>query len=261
MKTLSLKWMAGCVILLGMATACQTKKSTSSSAEPTAVDTAHNSRNALDWTGTYSGTLPCADCPGIRYSITLRENDTYEVQTQYLERSDSVFTESGKFSWNAQGSQITLADRGEKFQVAENRLIHLDQEGNVITGDLADMYVLTKATDNITGRYWKLIELNGETVEAGSTQEEPYIRANSEENRIEATGGCNGMGGSFELKEPNRIRFSQLIGTMMACDNMEVENGLKRVLETTDSYHVAGDTLQLFRARMAPLAKFVAENK
>lgn len=225
------------------------------------MDTAHNSRNALDWTGTYSGTLPCADCPGIRYSITLRENDTYEVQTQYLERSDSVFTESGKFSWNAQGSQITLADRGEKFQVAENRLIHLDQEGNVITGDLADMYVLTKATDNITGRYWKLIELNGETVEAGSTQKEPYIRLNSEENRIEATGGCNGMGGTFELKEPNRIRFSQLIGTMMACDNMEVENGLKRVLETTDSYHVAGDTLQLFRARMAPLAKFVAENK
>jgi len=225
------------------------------------MDPAHNSRNSLDWSGTYQGTLPCADCPGIRYTITLDEDNSYQLKTQYLERGDSVFTESGKFNWDDKGGQITLAERGEKFQVGENRLFHLDMEGNRITGGLAEYYVLNKVTESITGRYWKLIEVSGKTVMDGTTQKEPYIQLNSEDNRLEATGGCNGMGGTYELSDPNRIKFSQLMGTLMACENMEVENGLKRALEAADSYHVQGDTLQLFRARMAPLAKFIAEEK
>ncbi len=236
-------------------TACHTRKTAANEG----ADPAHNSRNSVDWAGTYQGTLPCADCPGIRYTITLNEDDSYLVETRYLEKSDSVFTESGSFKWDKNGGKITLADRGEKFQVGENQLFHLDMEGNRITGNLAKYYVLTKVTDEITDRYWKLIEVSGQAVAEGSTQKEPYIQLNTEGNRLQATGGCNGLGGTYELKEPNRIAFSQLMGTMMACENMEVENGLKRALESADSYHVHGDTLQLFRARMAPLAKFVAK--
>jgi len=236
---------------------CQMKRTTSNQG----ADSAHNSQNSLDWSGTYQGTLPCADCPGIRYVLTLKEDNSYQLKTQYLERGDSVFTESGKFTWDKNGNQITLAERGEKFQVGENQLFHLDMEGNRITGDLAEHYILSKTAENITGRYWKLIELRGKPVADGTTQKEPYIRLNAEDNRVEANGGCNGMGGTYELSDPNRIKFSQLIGTMMACENMEVENGLREVLKSTDSYHVSADTLQLFRARMAPLARFVAVEK
>ena len=250
-----LKTAAGVMIVAFAIAACQTKKTASNGN----TDPAHNSRNSVDWAGTYQGTLPCADCPGIRYTITLNEDDTYVLKTRYLERGDSVFTESGSFAWDENGGEITLADRGEKFQVGENRLFHLDMEGNRITGTLAEHYVLTKMTDQITDRYWKLIEVSGQPVTDGSTQKEPYIQLNSEDSRLQATGGCNGLGGTYELKEPNRISFSQLMGTMMACENMEVENGLKRALESADSYYVRGDTLQLIRARMAPLAIFVAK--
>lgn len=258
MKTNALLWTAACAIMVVTAiAACQTKKTaTNGSADP-----AHNSRNSLDWAGTYQGTLPCADCPGIRYTITLNNDDSYLLKTHYLEKGDSVFTESGTFSWDENGGEITLADRGEKFQVGENRLFHLDMEGNRITGNLAEHYILTKQTNEITDRYWKLIEVNGQAVVEGSTQKEPYIQLNSEDNRLQATGGCNGLGGTYELKESNRVSFSQMIGTLMACENMEVENGLKRALESADSYHIQGDTLQLFRARMAPLAKFVSKEK
>jgi len=253
-----LKWTIYCMMAVTVAaTSCQTKRTASNPG----ADPAHNSQNSLDWSGTYQGTLPCADCPGIRYVLTLNEDNSYQLKTQYLERGDSVFTESGKFTWNENGNQITLADRGEKFQVGENRLFHLDMEGNRITGDLAEHYILSKATATITGRYWKLVEIQGKAVVDGTTQKEPYIRLNTEENRVEASGGCNGMGGTYELSDPNRIKFSQLIGTMMACENMEVENGLRRALESADSYHLQGDTLQLFRARMAPLARFVAVEK
>ena len=258
MNTKKLRRTAAGVLIITLAiSACQTKKTVSNDG----ADPAHNSRNSVDWIGTYQGTLPCADCPGIRYTITLNGDDTYLLKTRYLEKGDSVFTESGAFTWDDNGAKITLADRGERFQVGENQLFHLDMEGNRITGELADHYMLTKLTGQLTDRYWKLTEVGGQAVADGSTQKEPYIQLNSEGNRLQATGGCNGLGGTFELDEPNRIKFSQLIGTMMACENMEVENGLKRALESADSYYVQGDTLQLFRARMAPLAIFVAKDQ
>ena len=244
------------VIVIAMVS-CQTKRTVSTSSG----DSAHNSQHSLDWSGTYQGTLPCADCPGIRYVLTLKEDNTYKLNTQYLERSDSVNTELGTFTWDKSGNQITLSDRGEKFQVGENRLFHLDMEGNRITGSLAEHYVLSKITEAITGRYWKLVEIQGKPVVDGSTQKEPFIRLDAETQRLEASGGCNGLGGTYELSEPNRIKFSQMMGTMMACENMEVETGLKRALESADSYGLSADTLQLFRARMAPLARFVAVEK
>ncbi len=41
-------------------------------------------------TGTFYGTLPCADCPGIRYELTLNDDGTYVEQTEYLEKSVTV---------------------------------------------------------------------------------------------------------------------------------------------------------------------------
>lgn len=49
------------------------------------------------------------------------------------------------------------------------------------------------------------------------------------------------------------------MSTMMACDNMEIETGFKKVLEQTDNYTVDGNTLSFNKARMAPLARFEAE--
>lgn len=250
------KWSCGIlVIAMVAATACQSMKKSAGQTEDPAAS--HNSRNSLDWAGTYQGTLPCADCPGINTTLNLEQSGAYTLQTRYLERGDSVYTTSGKFKWDNSGGRVIL-DNNQQFQVGENHLVQLDQEGNRISGGLAEHYVLKKMDNAIVGRYWKLVELNGRPVEAGSTQKEPYIRLTAEENRLEGTGGCNGMGGIYELKAPNRVRFSKMIRTMMACKNLEVENELMRVLETTDSYHVSGDSLQLFRARMAPLAKFIA---
>lgn len=219
-------------------------------------DPAHNSENSLDWAGTYQGVLPCADCPGIRTTLVIEQDGDYTLYTNYLERGDSVYTETGEFNWDDAGSKITLRASGQKFKVGENQLTQLDQEGNRITGTLADHYILQKMDDALIGKYWKLIELNGQPVQTGSTQKEPFIRLIAVSNRIEGTGGCNGMGGTFQLEAPNRIRFSKMIRTLMACENLETENEMLRALETTDSYHVSNDTLQLFRARMAPLAKF-----
>ncbi|MCL2289902.1 MAG: copper resistance protein NlpE [Bacteroidetes bacterium] len=107
---------------------------------------ADNSRVSVDWEGTYSGTIPCADCEGIFIVITLNNNATYEMTMNYLGKDFEV-TSEGNFSWNEQGSIITLDIEGEgmkMFKVGENRIFMLDIHGNEITGELADNYILEK---------------------------------------------------------------------------------------------------------------------
>lgn len=113
------------------------------------ADAAHNSRNSLDYEGTYIGTLPCADCPGIYTELTLKGND-YTLETIYTGKEDvdkNTFTKSGKYTWNTDGNIITLNnDSTQQYQVGENVLFALDGNGKRIAGDLAEFYVLKKNT-------------------------------------------------------------------------------------------------------------------
>ncbi|MDR0437373.1 MAG: copper resistance protein NlpE [Bacteroidales bacterium] len=110
------------------------------------IDAAHNSRNSLDWAGTYIGILPCADCEGIKNQVTLNTDETYELSYLFIGKSDTPFVTSGTFKWNDAGSQITLQDEGFpiRYKVGEGKLFQLDIDGNPITGELANMYILTK---------------------------------------------------------------------------------------------------------------------
>ena len=109
---------------------------------------AHNTQNSLDWQGTYKGVTPCADCEGIETELTLNEDLTFTLKTKYLGKGDGkVFQETGNFAWDKTGGIIALEGlkgRPTQYKVGENRLIQLDREGKVISGDLAEKYVLTK---------------------------------------------------------------------------------------------------------------------
>jgi len=111
--------------------------------------------------------------------------------------------------------------------------------------------------DDIIEKYWKLTEVNGEPI-TKETNREPHIILKGVDNRINGTGGCNGFSGYYELKDKNRIAFSNIAITEMACPNMDVEDKMLMVLQTADSYIVKNDTLILNRAKMAPLARFEA---
>ncbi|MEO9146390.1 MAG: copper resistance protein NlpE [Ginsengibacter sp.] len=105
----------------------------------------HTSQNSLDWAGTYTGTLPCADCPGIEAIIVLYPDKAYEKTFIYQERKDATFKEKGKFTWNKEGNTITLDSKGNSsYRVKEGSIVTLDGDGNEITGALADKFVLKK---------------------------------------------------------------------------------------------------------------------
>ena len=111
--------------------------------------TSQNVENSLDWAGIYTGVIPSADGEGINVSITLNTDETYTIEYQYIGQSDEIFTRTGTFNWNPEGDTIILDSEGESdfppyYRLEENTLIHLDMEGNIITGELADNYVLKR---------------------------------------------------------------------------------------------------------------------
>lgn len=117
----------------------------------------------------------------------------------------------------------------------------------------------TSASKSLEGTYWVLTELEGKPVAPAAKDEKPsFIYFNAAKKRVAVSGGCNGMGGSYELLEGNRIRFGQMMSTMMACPDMTKEEGLKQMTALVDMYMIDGDNLSFSKARMAPVARFKA---
>lgn len=246
---------------------------------PTPAD---NSRTSLDWAGTYSGTVPCADCEGIATRLTINDDGTYEMQTQYLAKSDELFVAEGSFEWQEDGNHIVLiALEGAPmiYQVGENHLRQRDMEGKPITGDLADNYVLRKAMrpavmaartstepvkPALEGPRWNLVELMGKPVPpATEPRGEAYIVFDAQEKRAFGNAGCNRFFAGYELDEAaGRLRFSKAGSTMMACPDMSVEDAFHKALVQVDNYSIGEDgRLSLNRAKMAPLMRFEAVDR
>ena len=108
---------------------CQAPSGSATARNP---DPAHNSRNALDWAGTYQGVLPCADCPGIRTRLVLQTDGRFELSRQYIDRQATPTLSSGQIQWNPAGNTITLplpGERSPQFRVGEGRLLQLYADG------------------------------------------------------------------------------------------------------------------------------------
>lgn len=228
-------------------------------------DMAHNSQNALDWMGTYRGITPCADCEGIETALALHENNTYELTTRYLGKGDEIFRESGSFTWNENGNQIDLdiTDEGSRstgYLIQENQIVQLDLDGNRITGDLADHYVLTKVSNPLADRYWKLKQINNIPVDSSQTgPKDPHIILHPLENNASGTGGCNSIAATYEISDENSISFSQVISTRMACQDAAYEMNFIQLLEGSAMYSLSNDTLVLLSEQGDSLLQFIEQ--
>jgi copper homeostasis protein (lipoprotein) len=90
---------------------------------------------------TFAGTLPCADCPGIRYQLDLYPDRVFFLRTTYLDRApDNVFDAIGSFRVSTNGRTLALRGGGEapfRFRVVSaGRLTMLDASGGAIPSAL-----------------------------------------------------------------------------------------------------------------------------
>lgn len=98
--------------------------------------------------GTYEGTLPAADCPGIRTVLTLNADSTYQYSADYLERKDGHDEASGVLRV-IDGKVLVLVrpSSGEQtyYKVKDDQhVVMTDSLGNEPEGEMAKLYVLTK---------------------------------------------------------------------------------------------------------------------
>jgi heat shock protein HslJ len=219
------------------------------------------SRNALDWPGTYVGTVPCADCEGIHTRLELRADGTFTRSLTYLGRNDAPRNDSGMFAWDAAGLKITLgpAAASQQYHVGENVLFHLDRDGQRIGGELAARYRLEKTVNDprIENRRWHLVELNGQPVATPMGRAGVFFELDGAQSRVTGNASCNRFAGTYDLTAGGRLRFApNMLSTMMACPELERERAFLDALASVDNYSIGEGMLSLNRARMAPLARF-----
>lgn len=106
----------------------------------------HNAANSLDFEGVYEGVIPCADCEGIKLTVTINEDGTFKEENEYLGvAEENTFSNEG--TWDIEESTITFtpeAGNPHKYFVGEGFIKLLDLEGNEIESDLSEMFILKK---------------------------------------------------------------------------------------------------------------------
>ena len=99
--------------------------------------------------GTYEGTLPAADGPGIKTIVTLNADSTYKITQDYIGRKKDVLDEASGVFKVLDGKVLMLVrpSSGEHtfYKVKDEKNIVLtDSLGNEPEGETAKFYVLTK---------------------------------------------------------------------------------------------------------------------
>jgi heat shock protein HslJ len=212
--------------------------------------------------GVYSGTLPCDECDGIEFTIILSANKNYSVEEYHLGSKSNFTKQIGIFNWDVNSNMIKIipSDKTKDtyaFKVAQNKLILTDPYGTPYQHEVANSFELLKNNSLIIEKYWTLIELNGQTVNAKQYAKVPFVMFKASNFRVNGNLGCNSFSGEFEESNPNKIRFSKMLTTLKYCVNMKIEEDYLKIFETTDNFQIHQDTLLLRNGRLPAHAKFI----
>ena len=242
------------ILFVGLASCKSTQKTQTNKVNTTG----DNSMNSVDWPGIYQGVLPCADCEGIQTQIVLNKDLSYLLDIRYNGKDEKIYQTKGTFTWDENGSKITLDSPDKQiYLVGENKLLVIDKNGNRITGDLAGKYIIEKEKIEITGKYWKLVRLNGQVVKSGNR--EPFISFRAADNSVNGNNSCNSFNGKYELSDGNKISFSLFAMTKMACIGNETEEEFMQIIEKTTSHSMTSNELIFQDEYETTLAKFESD--
>jgi heat shock protein HslJ len=114
-------------------------------------------------------------------------------------------------------------------------------------------------TGELTGVYWRLTEIGGETA-TYPAERYPHIRLAAEDSRVSGFTTCNRFFGRYAISGRDRIRLEELGSTRMACVDPALARQEQRfiaALQSVNRFAIVGDTLALF-ANGRPAARFVA---
>jgi len=244
------------VILLAVTTvvsaAAQQSGAGAPPAEPADI---HNSRNSLDWGGTYEGVLPCADCPGIKTRLTLNYDGSYRLVTQAPGSRNAEKSVSGVFTWQPGGNAITLDEGGgrQQFSVGEGRLTLLRPQSGASQSPAANLVLTLAAPARHSGdleqqleRYrWTLVfatDANNRGIAGLPAGQDRPVVLSFTGSRLSIQGPCNRFLGAYQVTAANQLIANVRASTMMACDPalMQADSALSNLLAKPLQVHMTG---------------------
>jgi heat shock protein HslJ len=228
------------------------------------TDVASAGPTPLPVPATYAGTLPCADCPGIRLTLTLLPDGSYRLRQTYADRP-GTFDETGRWEIQGDGAPTVVLRAAEggrngprRFRVGgRDALLPLTLNGKPFPDSASTVLrregsVDSSTTDGgraeaatIEGVSWRLVGLADRPTLAEGVV--PSLRLDPTTHRAGGDTGCNTFAGSYTLAG-DTLRFGPLISSRRACLSdltSAQETAYLDDLQRTRSWTLAGDTLRL----------------
>ena len=97
---------------------------------------------------------------------------------------------------------------------------------------------------SLTGVNWVAESLNGKDIKLKEKDRKVTMRLESENTKVVGEAGCNRFFGTYQL-EGEKLTFSQMGATRMACPDMDIELTFFKVLDETTSFVIKNDKLSL----------------
>ncbi len=103
---------------------------------------------------------------------------------------------------------------------------------------------------SLTG-IWKLTSYGPADARTAAVPDASAAITFNQDGSVTGNSGCNGFGGKYSV-EGDKVTFSEVVSTLMACDNprMEQEKAVLQVLSGTATYKTEGNTLALTNGDM-----------
>ncbi|WP_432786217.1 hypothetical protein AAEX37_00328 [Oligella sp. MSHR50489EDL] len=83
--------------------------------------------------GHWTGTVPCASCPGVDVDLKLNADGTFTMNEKYQETADGNFTATGMVEYAPKTGVVTLKtadDQTRHMLLKDGQLFYIDAEGN-----------------------------------------------------------------------------------------------------------------------------------
>ena len=212
-------------------------------------DTRNASSNAQQLRGMYSYMADAGwfvDCrSGVRLAVA-QEGDNAALEAAYSKVRDIAGAQLRAVVEGRIEDRTPMEGGGTQPTLIVEKFVALEPEG--CSGPTS--------TAQLENTYWRIMTLNGKSVPSHDGAREVHFVLTRENRRMRGFGGCNSMGGGYELKGES-IKFIDIARTLMACNQgMDTERELHEMYPRVAGWKIKGEVLQLTDASGAVIAVF-----
>ncbi|MBU2970095.1 META domain-containing protein [Pseudoalteromonas sp. C2R02] len=129
---------------------------------------------------------------------------------------------------------------------------------SITEAKLAQSY---KSNAPLINSYWKMLEVNKQTILVSEGQREAFIQLRHN-NKIKGFTGCNHITGSYSVNTTSSqqtLRFNKINTTEKFCtEGMELQTSIAPMLQKVNSYKISGDSLFLYNKNNDVIAKLAS---